>query len=66
MRILDAAKEQFELSQVAYGQERRERLTEGFNQLVNLVRIYKVDKVYGIYFCPVDRSTWVQTGNKAQ
>ncbi len=66
VRILDAAKEQFELSQVAYGQERRARLTEGFNQLVNLVRIYKLDKQYGIYFCPNDKSTWVQTGTKAQ
>ena len=66
VRILDAAKEQFELSQVAYGQERRARLTEGFNQLVNLVRIYKLDRTYGIYFCPLDKSTWVQTGNKAQ
>jgi hypothetical protein len=66
VRILDAAKEQFELSQVAYGQERRVRLTEGFNQLVNIVRIYKVDKQYGIFFCPIDRSTWVQTGSKAQ
>lgn len=61
-RILDAAKEQFELSQAAYGQERRARLEEGFNQLVNLVRIYKVDKQYGIFFCPNDKSTWVQTG----
>jgi hypothetical protein len=66
VRILDAAKEQFEMSQAAYGQERRVRLEDGFNQLVNLVRIYKVDKAYGIYFCPSDRSTWVQTGNKAQ
>ncbi len=66
VRILDAAKEQFEMSQTAYGQERRTRLTEGFNQLVNLVRIYKLDKSYGIYFCPLDRSTWVQTGMKAQ
>jgi hypothetical protein len=66
VRILDAAQEQFELSQVAYGQERRARLAEGFNQLVNLVRIYKLDKQYGIYFCPSDRSTWVQTGTKAQ
>ena len=66
VRILDAAKEQFELSQVAYGQERRARLSEGFNQLVNLVRIYKVDKQYGIYFCPTDKATWVQTGTKGQ
>ena len=65
-RILDGAREQFELSQSAYGQERRSRLTDGFNQLVNLVRIYKLDKTYGIFFCPIDKSTWVQTGTKPQ
>lgn len=64
--ILDAAKEQFELTQAAYGNERRHRLEEGFNQLVNLVRIYKLDKTYGIYFCPKDKATWVQTGMKGQ
>jgi hypothetical protein len=64
--ILDAAREQFELTQAAYGNERRHRLEEGFNQLVNLVRIYKLDKTYAIYFCPKDKATWVQTGMKAQ
>lgn len=64
--ILDAAKEQFEQTQSAFGNERRRRLEEGFNQLVNLVRIYRLDKTYGIYFCPKDKATWVQTGLKGQ
>lgn len=64
--ILDAAKEQFEQTQSAFGNERRRRLEEGFNQLVNLVRIYRLDKSYGIYFCPKDKATWVQTGFKGQ
>ena len=64
--ILDAAKDQFEQTQSAFGNERRHRLEEGFNQLVNLVRIYRLDKTYGIYFCPKDKATWVQTGMKGQ
>lgn len=64
VRILDGAREQFELTQAAYGQERRNRLEDGFNQLVNLVRIYRLDRSYAIYFCPKDKATWVQTGTK--
>ena len=66
VRIIEAAREQFELTQSAFGQERRDRLEEAYNQLVNLVRIYKVDKVYAIYFCPKDKTTWVQKGVKPQ
>lgn len=66
IRILDAAKEHFEITQTSFGSERRDRLEDGFNQLVNLVRIYKVDRSYAIYFCPKDKSTWVQTSAKAQ
>lgn len=66
VRILDAAREQFEQAQTAYGKERGTRLEDGYNQLVNLARIYKLDKQYGIFFCPKDRSTWVQTGSKPQ
>jgi hypothetical protein len=66
LRILDSAHEHFELTQASYGEERRTRLEDGFNQIVNLVRIYKVDRSYSIFFCPKDRSTWVQKGLKAQ
>lgn len=66
MKILNAAHSYFEMSQSAYGDDRRERMQEGFNQLANLVRIYHVDKSYGIFFCPKDRSTWVQRGTRAQ
>lgn len=66
IRILDAAKEHFEITQTSFGSERRDRLEDGFNQLVNLVRIYRVDRSYAIYFCPKDKSTWVQTSAKAQ
>lgn len=62
LRILDSAHEQLELSRTSFGEQRRLHLEDGFNQLVNIVRIYRVDRQYGIFFCPKDRTTWVQTG----
>ena len=66
LRILDMAHEQFELTQSSVGDERRARLAEGFNQVVNLRRIYHLDGTYGIYFCPKDHITWIQRGNRGQ
>lgn len=66
LRILDAAHEHFELTQSSYGDERRARLEEGFNQLANLVRVYRLDQSFGIFFCPKDRTTWIQKGYKAR
>lgn len=64
--ILDSAREHFELTQTSFGEERRAQLERGFNQIVNLVRIYKLDRKFGIFFCPRDRTSWVQKGWKAQ
>ena len=66
VRILEAAHEQFELTQSSYGDERKARLEEGFNQIANLVRIYKLDRNFGIFFCAKDRTTWIQKGVKPQ
>jgi hypothetical protein len=66
LRILEAAREHFEMTQTSYGEERRARLVDAFNQLVNLVRIYRVDRAFSIFFCPKDRTTWVQRTTKAQ
>jgi len=66
LRILDSAHEQFEQTRASYGEQRRLRLEEGFNQLVNIVRIYRIDRQYGIFFCPKDRTTWIQKGWQAQ
>jgi hypothetical protein len=66
LRILDAAKENFEVVQTTYGNERRAQLEEGYNQLVNLVRIYKLDRTYSIFFCPKDKTSWVQKVGKPQ
>ena len=66
LRILDAARENFEVVQSSYGNARRDQLEEGYNQLVNLVRIYKLDRTYAIFFCPKDKTSWVQKTGKAQ
>jgi hypothetical protein len=66
VRILDAAREQFEMTQTSFGDDRRSSLAEGYNQLVNLIRIYRLDRSYDIYFCPKDRTTWVQKGARVQ
>ena len=64
--ILDAAKDQFLQTQASFGEERKLRMVEGFNQLANLIRIYQVDRSYGIFFCPDDKTSWIQKGWKAQ
>lgn len=66
LKILRAARENFEFAQGSYGKERDTHLNDGLRQLVNIVRIYKVDRSYGIFFCPRDKNSWVQRGKKAQ
>ncbi len=64
LRILNSACGSLELVQGSYGDERMERLQDVFDQLANIVRIYRVDSLYNIFFCGRDRSTWVQKGRK--
>lgn len=66
LKILESGREQLEIAQTAYGEERRERFQQAYNQLVNVARIYKIDKSYGIFFCDKDKSSWVQRSSKAQ
>ncbi len=66
LRILEAGREYLESAQTAFGDERKTTLQQAYNQMVNLVRIYKIDKLYGIFFCDKDKGSWVQKGHKAQ
>ncbi|MCM2280871.1 MAG: hypothetical protein NDI61_03380 [Bdellovibrionaceae bacterium] len=66
LKILESARDHLEVAQVAYGEERRLRLQQAYNQVVNVVRIYKIEKVYGIFFCDRDKSSWVQKGVRGQ
>lgn len=40
-------------------------LDESFRQLVQIVRVFKVDK-YQVFFCSKDKKVWLQKGWKAQ
>ena len=64
--ILDAAHGRLERAQSAFGEERKGHLEEAVNDLVNVVRIYRVDRAYAIYFCARDKLSWVQKASKAQ
>jgi len=66
VRMLNTARERLEQTRITYGEERRQSLEVAYNQLVNIVRIYRVDRTYGIFFCPKDRTTWIQKGNRPQ
>lgn len=66
LRIIESAKEHFELTQSMYGEDRKSRMEDGFNQLVNLIRIYRLKSDFGIFFCAKDRSSWVQKGFRPQ
>ena len=60
--LLEAAHGRLELAQTAFGDERRVYLEAAINAFVNLVRTYRVDRSYGIFFCAKDRKSWVQKG----
>lgn len=66
LKILESGRDHLEVAQTAYGEERSARFRQAYNQLVNVARIYRVDKAYGIFFCDKDRSSWVQRGARAQ
>lgn len=61
MKILEAMAENLEIARNSGSDERRERLSEVFNMLANLVRIYAVESRFKIFFCSRDKMTWVQT-----
>jgi len=65
LKILEAGREQLEFANSSFGEERQARLLQAYDQLVNLVRIYKVDSTYSIFFCERNKASWVQRGGKA-
>lgn len=65
LRILDAAKSQLELTRVAIGDDRTNKLKSAFEQLVQLAKVYKTNR-YRIYFCGEDRGTWLQSKGRAK
>lgn len=64
-KMLDSAKNQLEMTRMNQGDDRQDALKEAFNQLVQLAQVFKLDS-YKIFFCPKDRSVWLQKSWKAQ
>jgi hypothetical protein len=65
LKMLTAAKTALEKSRRTTGADRHTFLQVTFKQLVGLAQTYQLDK-YKIFFCPKDRSVWLQRGNKPQ
>lgn len=65
VRILTAAKENLERSRRSAGADRQTYYQKAFKQLVLIVQVYQLDP-YKIFFCPKDKSVWLQKGSKPQ
>lgn len=59
LKILRAARSELEISQMQTGEDRRASLQNGFRQLVQVAQVFKLNK-YRIFFCPKDKSVWLQ------
>lgn len=66
-RILQSTKNYLESYQNLNSSDKRlKNLKKAFSQLIQLVRIYRVDKKYRIFYCKADNSEWIQEGWKAK
>lgn len=64
-KLLKSTKSDLEMFQMSKGRERQDSLKSAFHQIVTLVKTYKLDS-YKIFFCPKDKSVWIQKGWKAK
>lgn len=64
-KLLKSAKSDLEKSQMSSGKERKDSLKSAFHQIVTIVKTYKLES-YKIFFCPKDRSVWIQKSWKAK
>jgi hypothetical protein len=62
-RMLNAASSHLMMTLNRSGEKRRESLKEAFNHLVQIAKVYKLEE-YRIFFCPSDKSVWMQKGYK--
>lgn len=62
-KILDAAKTRVRLAKGSDGERRKVHLQETFNHLVQIAQAFQIDR-YNIFFCPKDKSVWLQKSNR--
>lgn len=59
VRMLDKSKVHLELTLNRSGDSRKKSLKEAFINLVQIAKVYKLDK-YRVFFCPSDKAVWLQ------
>jgi hypothetical protein len=64
-KMLDSTRNQMNSLRNSSGPDRTESLKGAMEQLVLIARTYDLDR-YKIFFCPKDRSVWLQKAVKAQ
>ncbi|MGE0764579.1 MAG: hypothetical protein AB7N80_14990 [Bdellovibrionales bacterium] len=65
VKILSAAKSHLERSRRSAGSDRQTYYQKTFHQLVLIAQVYQLEP-YKIFFCPKDKSVWLQKGSKPQ
>jgi hypothetical protein len=64
-KLLGTAKLALEKSRKAAGADRQTFLQKAFKQMVTLSQAYQLES-YKMFFCPKDKSIWLQRGSKPQ
>ncbi len=65
VKILSSAKNYLEKSRRSTGADRQTYYQKTFHQLVLIAQVYQLEP-YKIFFCPKDRSVWLQKGSQPQ
>ena len=60
MKVLEAIESSVGVARNSGHSDRRDRISDIFNMMANLVRVYGVDTSFKIFFCGRDKVTWIQ------
>lgn len=60
VKILESVESNVGVARNSGHSDRRDRISDIFNMMANLVRIYGVDTRFKIFFCDRDKVTWIQ------
>jgi len=64
-KMLRAAKSGVEMTKNTAGEDRKKNLQKAMKQIVQIAQLYDLDR-YKVFFCPKDRSVWLQKSWKAK
>lgn len=60
MKVLESIESNVGVARNSGHSDRRDRISDIFNMMANLVRVYGVDTSFKIFFCGRDKVTWIQ------